>query len=164
MRTRLPLILLTLLSCAAVGPVSARQGGDFAACKVDVEGDRLTMPTGPAMELGADGEDICLQFMADIHDALEASPAADDVDAEDGDGFSPDTAFHIGERLAERNPMVPVLRHYRGIATGRFAYFMLIARANDRYILEVTGGPDEGPIWPVYYDYTAWVTRQLEAR
>ena len=162
MPSRVSLVFQILLLFAAIAPASARQGGDVGACRVDVEESSLTTPTGPSIELGAGGKEICFRFFTDIHDALEASRSEGEVVAQGGAGTSIDAPFDIGARIADANPMIPILRHYRETAKGRFVHFLLVSRADDRYVVEIAASPAEGPVVTRYYEYSAWVMRQLK--
>jgi hypothetical protein len=155
-------IILQALFWITIVPASARQGGDLGVCRVDVEGSSITMPVGPSIELGADGKEICFRFFTDVGEALEASQSAGEIVAQGGAGTSIADPVDIGAHIADENPMIPILRHYRGTAEGRFVHFILISRAEDRYVVEIAAGPAEGPVATRYYEYSTWVRLQLK--
>jgi hypothetical protein len=147
----------------AVLPAFARQGGDLGVCRVDVEGSDLIMPVGPALELGSRGKAICFKFYTDVDDALAASKSAEAVEVKGGSGLSIDDPVDIGGAISDENPLIAILTHYRGTAEGRFVHFELISRAEERYVVEIAAKSADGAVTARYFNYAAWVQRQLKA-
>jgi hypothetical protein len=160
----LRLLILPLIGLALFSEVShARSGGDLDVCSVLVEGNGITMDTGPGAELGANGKAICERFFADVSDALVKSRVKGGVPARGGDGLSSLAPIDIGVDNAERNWMIPVLAHFAGaVPPGRYRSFVLISRPDDHYVAAVTLGPADGPAATRYYEFSPWVLPQLK--
>ena len=59
--------------------------------------------------------------------------------------------------------MSPILVHFSGAAQGgRYRDFVLISRPDDRFVVQVSVGLADGSVIARYYEYSAWVTPQLD--